>query len=239
MNKKEEYIIFGTIVVILMATIIYYCLPKKVEKSPYNDNYEIIYYDEGYLVYDITATNVINVEVSEQIVCVKAPCNPIHLTSYKVPYEKKYRDLFEELFSDTDSNKISITRKDIGYADYVVLSEILSKYSARKGEVNYRSRRIDDSMYSTRGYIVENTDNETRVVISMGERNTGGYSIDVYDVDVNNYNVEIIVKETSPKPNDRVTMAFTYPSVEITLPFVANNVTVYNTDKYKYNLIKK
>ena len=73
----------------------------------------------------------------------------------------------------------------------------------------------------------------------MGRKNTGGYSINIKSVNVKDKNVTITVEETSPGPNDSVTTAFTYPSVEVTFPFEVNNITVYNTDNNSFRLIKK
>ncbi len=238
MNKKEEYVIFGTIILIVLACIIYYCFPKKVEVTTYKDDYRI-YYHESYLVYDIKVTDVINVDVGEQVQCIKAPCNPIHIKSYKVPYEKKYKDLFDELFIGVDSSTLSISRNDIGYADYVVLSEILNKYDSRSVDYKYEIRELNDSNYGIRGYYIEKLNGETKVIIAMGRKNNGGYSIKIKNVDVRDNNVTITVEETSPGQDDVVTMALTYPSVEIIFPFEVKNVTVHNIDNSKYNLIKK
>ena len=73
----------------------------------------------------------------------------------------------------------------------------------------------------------------------MGERNTGGYSIDLQNVEVVDNDVKITVEETFPGRNDTVTMAFTYPCVEVVFPFEVKNISVINTSNQKFYLIKK
>ncbi len=49
------------------------------------------------------------------------------------------------------------------------------------------------------------------VILNMGEKNTGGYSIAVENVVETDKNVIITVKETEPEPGTMVTQGFTYP----------------------------
>ncbi len=55
------------------------------------------------------------------------------------------------------------------------------------------------------------------VVISAGERPTGGYSVVVDSVEIEGNAIIIKAHLISPKPTDMVTQAFTYPAVEIEL----------------------
>ena len=237
MNKKEEIIIFVSITIVIILAILFNIL-KREDKPIFEDNYRLIYHESN-LIYDMTITNVIKVDVKEQVQCIKAPCDPVYMKSYEVPYEKKYKDFFNELFEDNDTNTLDITRNDIGYADYAILSEITSKYKVLKSHFKYKTNNFNDSNYGTRGYYLEKTNNETRVVIAMGEKNTGGYSIDLQNVEVVDNDVKITVEETFPGRNDTVTMAFTYPCVEVVFPFEVKNISVINTSNQKFYLIKK
>jgi hypothetical protein len=57
----------------------------------------------------------------------------------------------------------------------------------------------------------EDVQNSNFVILNMGEKNTGGYSIGVESVVETNKNLIITVKESNPQPNSLVTQAFTYP----------------------------
>jgi hypothetical protein len=49
------------------------------------------------------------------------------------------------------------------------------------------------------------------VILNMGEKNTGGYSIGIDSVVETEKNIIISVKEISPEPDSMVTQVFTYP----------------------------
>lgn len=55
------------------------------------------------------------------------------------------------------------------------------------------------------------------LVIFMGERSTGGYSISLKDIQAQGDTLMIEVTEKSPGPNDIVTQAFTYPMLILQL----------------------
>lgn len=60
---------------------------------------------------------------------------------------------------------------------------------------------------------VKSSDAETSnfVILNMGEKTSGGYSIGVEKVEEHADKIVITVKETSPKPGENVTMALTNP----------------------------
>lgn len=49
------------------------------------------------------------------------------------------------------------------------------------------------------------------VILNMGEKNTGGYTIAIESVVETEKNIIISVKESSPDPDSMVTQGFTYP----------------------------
>jgi len=53
--------------------------------------------------------------------------------------------------------------------------------------------------------------NSNFVILNMGEKNTGGYSITIESVAETEKNIIINVKESSPDPGAMVTQAITYP----------------------------
>lgn len=56
-----------------------------------------------------------------------------------------------------------------------------------------------------------NIDQSTFVVLSAGEKPTGGYGITVTDVKETNTEIEVYVQKTKPDPNSFVSMVITYP----------------------------
>lgn len=91
-----------------------------------------------------------------------------------------------------------------------------------------------DSKYSERGvyYDTLNQPNAPHYyTIAMGEKNTGGYSINIENVNIDTEgNVEVIVEETNPDADSIVTMAFTYPTCMVTLDKLPSSITVKNTE---------
>lgn len=66
--------------------------------------------------------------------------------------------------------------------------------------------------------------------ITLGQKGSGGYSIDVEKIDIDkNNNVSIVVKEKEPKDGSIVTMAFTCPTIEIVFSEKPKSITVSNT----------
>ena len=53
--------------------------------------------------------------------------------------------------------------------------------------------------------------NSNYVILNMGEKNTGGYSIGVEKVEETDKNIIITVKENSPAPDAMVMQVITYP----------------------------
>ena len=87
-------------------------------------------------------------------------------------------------------------------------------------------------------YTLNQTDSPYYYVIAMGEQSTGGYSISISDVKIDEENnVEVIVKET--KPTGTVTMAFTYPTCCLELKTLPNNIIIKNTEGEIFHEIEK
>lgn len=54
-------------------------------------------------------------------------------------------------------------------------------------------------------------DHANFLILSMGEKPTGGYSIGIDNVKETDKNIIVSVKETEPKPGEMATMGFTNP----------------------------
>lgn len=76
----------------------------------------------------------------------------------------------------------------------------------------------------------EDKDGQYIVLICLGQRNTGGYSISVKSVEDIEGKTSIIVQETKPAPDAIVTQIITYPSVYIRIANIAPNFVIQNTE---------
>ncbi len=88
--------------------------------------------------------------------------------------------------------------------------------------------------YSKRGYYINTykmPNSPWFYIISMGVQYTGGYSIDISEVKIDkNNDVEVIVKENSPKRDETVITVLTYPTVCLELNIKPNNIKIINTE---------
>lgn len=66
-------------------------------------------------------------------------------------------------------------------------------------------------------------------IICMGEKSTGGYSLNIKEVNKTETQTEIIVEEIEPKAGSIVTMAFTYPTIMVEFPEYQDNIIIKNT----------
>lgn len=73
-----------------------------------------------------------------------------------------------------------------------------------------------------KGYQVIRSNNKYIIVISSGEKKTGGYTIKVTQVEDNEGKLIITVIETSPAQEEMTTQVITYPSVAIE---IGNNIS--------------
>lgn len=111
------------------------------------------------------------------------------------------------------NNKIKLTEG----TDFYVRGEFTGKYL----DVSKRGYYIDTLNQPDAPYLY---------VICMGEKNTGGYSLKVKEVNMNGEKTEIIIKEIVPGGSDIVTMAFTYPTVIVEFPKYQENIIIKNTE---------
>lgn len=107
-----------------------------------------------------------------------------------------------------------------------------------EGTISNITYKIHDNYniynFLNRGYYIDSEDESNApyyCIIAMGRRNTGGYSIYITDLKIDEYNnVEVTVHETSPKPNGVTTQAITYPACCLELNTYPNNIVIKNTE---------
>lgn len=147
-----------------------------------------------------------------------------------------------KLIIDNESLIISDETSYAKYKDgYVLLSQeiinTINKYN--KSEIKQVKYAINNDLpyynerYKERGvtYDTLNTPNApSYYFISSGEKSSGGYSISIKEVIVNNDgNVEVIIEESSPSPDEFTTLAFTYPVCCIEFESYQSNI-VFKTE---------
>ena len=103
----------------------------------------------------------------------------------------------------------------------------------KTGSINGLNYSIEsaasDEPTKERGYYVfgmSEGDYPVSIMITAGEFSTGGYDIQIADMEYDGTELKITVHETAPQPTDMVTEAFTYPSCAVTLSELPSSITV-------------
>ena len=74
-------------------------------------------------------------------------------------------------------------------------------------------------------------------IICMGEKSSGGYGLEIKEVNKVGDTTEVIVEEIEPKDGSIVTMAFTYPTLMIEFPEYQDNIVIKNTKGEEFNYL--
>lgn len=136
------------------------------------------------------------------------------------------------LFANCDSARQTQYNNPNAPFDAVLVSEHGGKEVKSYTVIRSRSELIKElaslSLEDAVSNRLKNVDFRNQVVISlhMGTRNTGGYGIQVSNVEINGNTTFVKVKETTPNPDDMVTMALTQPFCLIIID--ANENIVFN-----------
>ena len=115
-------------------------------------------------------------------------------------------------FAVTGCNKTKLVKG----TDYFIRGEFTGQYL----DVTKRGYYIDSLNEPNAPYYY---------IICMGEKNTGGYYLEVKEVNIVDGKTEIIVEEVTPSEGDMVTMAFTYPTIIVEFPKYQENIVIKNT----------
>lgn len=116
-----------------------------------------------------------------------------------------------------------------------------SEHLGKKGnKITYKinNKSSNSSRCLERGYYIDTLNRPNApyfYIISMGQQNTGGFSIKITDVKIDeNNNVNVTVKEKEPKQGEVITTAFTCPTCELILSEEANSITIKDTNGNEY-----
>jgi len=101
---------------------------------------------------------------------------------------------------------------------------------------------VVSNLKGVRGYFVfdqqkYNTGDNLYILISSGEKVTGGYSLEVNTVSAEGGTLSVIVEEEEPADDVSVIQALTYPFVVLKLDRSFENFSIVNTDTDKFDVI--
>lgn len=102
-------------------------------------------------------------------------------------------------------------------------------------EVDYKIKGEFTGKYldiSKRGYYIETLNQPDApyfYIICMGQKNTGGYSLKIKEVNSSDGTIEIIVEEIVPSKGDNVSMAITTPNIIVEFSKYQENIVIKNT----------
>ena len=209
------YIILSAIIIVSASSRIlnyYYDSDRLFTIEENKDNYKVI------------SKNIIR--------CFRAPCDP-KIVGEKTITNKEDDDnlkiVFDEIFNDTDKVK------DLYYSDLITRQNEIIKNVLERNKILYKLdytiiNDLDDREYNKRGYYYEEENDEAIVTIAMGEEPSGGYSINVAKIEIDGSEATIYVNETSPPDDAIVTLALTYPIVQIKFTQIPSKVNVINAE---------
>ena len=219
-------------------------MDKKENKKVVNKTEEIkrtIKYFNGNMIYEIKQdNNRFTIVVEEQVQCIQAPCDPIRVEQFDVSLVEsinKLKEIFDYVFAGSDKTELSISDADLKVEDLNELKNIIYNKGSN-AKLTYKVLGEDqNSKFKNKGYAITRESDRVIITVALGERNTGGYSINVTKVDIEGDNATIYVEEKKPYPGDTVTQAFTYPSVNIEFNKMPINISIYDSNNNKFQLI--
>ena len=198
-----------------------------------SNNLALNYYHTDAKVYSIVnEKDKFKISIKEVIFCFVEPCIFPILDEKIIDDEedcKKLQNLFLEIFKDSNENEISVNEKDLNAEQWNIIFNIFEKYNVFS-EIKYEIIKNGYylSQYKERGYYCQKVNDTLIVIVTMGKKPTGGFSINVQKVKIKENSVNIYVIEKVPNPGDIVTEAFTYPSVSIKFNKIIDDIEVLN-----------
>lgn len=121
--------------------------------------------------------------------------------------------------------------------DDVVPNEVPNEASDKFERISYKDfdseiqTKIKSKRNEAGNMLIKNNLGDYYFIIFAGEKPTGGYDIEITDVNITDDITNIIVKETSPSKDMMVTQALTYPMHIIKINEVTDNITVIKDGK--------
>ena len=139
--------------------------------------------------------------------------------------------IFDEIFKDSDKQKINVKSNELTEKQNENILKILDKYHVvyqlRYEVINNLNN--NNKTYEQKGYTYE-YDNGHKFTIAMGEKPTGGYSINIRKTKIKKLDIIIYVSEKEPGIGEIVTEALTYPITQIKLNTYPSKIQIVNYD---------
>ena len=188
-------------------------------------------------------------EDSFQIIIIEESLQPYELPF--IGWEDVYKDeiknlayVFDEIFKDSEESFISVNNRELTESQNEIILNIFKRHKIIY-ELKYEIlNNVDyyDKTYTNRGYRLYYDEDVEGVLltIAMGERPTGGYSINIRKIKIKESSVTIYVTEKAPFEGEIVTEAITYPIISLRFNTVPHIEEIINSDtdetypKYKY-----
>lgn len=171
-------------------------------------------------------------------------------TSSDVKFESV--DTLESAAADTDNDSANPDKTSADTADEITADEpnkdaadIADKVSSESGSAENEFKTLpesgivgdyeytlegsmDSGFFLDRGYFLMASDETDEVILAIcsGKRSTGGYSIEISDIDYTDPLMTITVKENTPAPDMTVTEAFTCPICFIRLSSLPGDLRI-------------
>ena len=103
------------------------------------------------------------------------------------------------------------------------------------GDISYRFVSDTSSDFPDKGYVILDSDKADdeypfKLVIESGEKNTGGYDIEIVNIEYDGTTLIVTVNETAPGTGDIVTQAFTYPCCAAEFTLIPDDIRVVDTN---------
>ncbi|HBN86390.1 MAG TPA: hypothetical protein DDZ89_21410 [Clostridiales bacterium] len=147
-------------------------------------------------------------------------------------HENTEKDVIEETSGENTENKNN------GVPQGITVNKIEFNTITEMSDLPESVLNAIDAGKEKRGYTYFEYEDGFMLVVFMGEKNTGGYGIEVVSVEDNEGRTNVVVKETTPAKDAMVIQVITYPYTVVTMKGVTDNFNIVNEDNEPFELIE-
>ena len=218
----------------LILLIISFLIINSNDSDNKEDSLVLNYFDKDGQVYSIEEKERnFKVFTKEVIYCFVEPCIFPILDENPIKDDedcKKLKTLFEEIFKDSDVKEKAAIDGELTADQINIILNVL-EHNKILSKLEYEilnDSKINNRKYGKRGYIYEVEDESVLYTISMGEKPTAGYSIEIQKVKIKGNNVSIYISEKNPGKEEMVDDVITYPIVQVKFNHLPSIVEIIN-----------
>ena len=204
-------------------------------------------YIVNYKIYSIEQKNKnFKIITKNQIVCIKAPCNPQIIGVKSITDNEdieSLKTLFEEIFKNNIEKVKNVFDKDLKDEQIETIYDILENNDIIN-ELTYEIIEVkeeNNNLYSAKGYSFSKKRDYVIYTISMGEQPHSGFSISIEKVEIEGNSATIYVKENLPNHRDNIgfdDVLLLYPTAKVKFNRLPSKVKVINQKSEYYKEIK-